>query len=404
MNRTYEIIDRIIEIEIYLYIIFIFLTKGEGIRNILLFSSFFLWLATLRHRENKHILAESVSIVFWGFIITILISVIFSLDPLYSFKSLRGYPLKSVMIFCLVSTVLSDEKRLKNIIYLFSFLLLFTISISYYSFIAHDLTVMYPDTALRHANPNRLAVDMGTLIPFAFILLLNKKDFKLKIVIAIIILAGISAIILSASRGGSAAFICTAGILFIYILRKKKFNIRLLLAGIILVVMISGIVSYYSTPRIKMKFALMGQHLASFHNRIEIWAPLVSAASERPVFGWGHGNKLFIIDKPFENTPYKVAPVTHHPSNRNPHNAFLRILFHQGIVGLISYVILLMAASRVFWKNAFNSENFENDVLSACASVLIGTYIVHGIVVNSHLPGLALILGIGLAAKNVKKA
>ena len=83
MGKKYETIDKIIAAEIYLYIIFMFVTKGEAIRNILIFSSFILWLTTLKYRKNKQILVEPVSILFWLFMITILLSVVFSIEPLY---------------------------------------------------------------------------------------------------------------------------------------------------------------------------------------------------------------------------------------------------------------------------------------------------------------------------------
>jgi O-antigen ligase len=105
---------------------------------------------------------------------------------------------------------------------------------------------------------------------------------------------------------------------------------------------------------------------------------------------------------PFENTPYKVAPLNIKPAFRSPHNPFLRILFHQGIVGLIPYVLLLIIATLGFLKEAFASDNLKSYILIACASIMIGTFLVFAIVQNSKLTDLVLILGIGIAAKNLK--
>jgi O-antigen ligase len=400
MGKKYEIIDKIIAAEIYLYIIFMFVTKGEAIRNILIFSSFILWLTTLKYRKNKQILVEPVSILFWLFMITILLSVMFSIEPLYSFKSLRGDPLKSVLLFSLVSTVLSEEKRLKRFFYVSYLILLFTISVGYYSYWVHDLPLMKPHTLLRYVWSNRFAVDLNTLLPFSFFLLLISNNFKFRIIIIITLITGIFALILSTSRGGIAAFLCAILILSIYMSKKRGYNLKLILPSITLVFILLGTISYYSSPYVKKRVLSTTQEFTTFNERTEIWKPLVYAAAERPVFGWGYGGNIFKIDVPFENTPFKVAPLRHRSDFRDPHNPFLRILFHQGIVGLISYLVLLIFVTTVYWKNAFITESFKSYILIACASILIGTYFVNAVVENSRLLDLTLIIGIGLAAKN----
>ena len=401
MKKHFEIINKIIEYEIYLYIIFMFLTKGEAIRNILIFSAFTLWLVTLPYRENKYILKEPVPLLFWGFIATILLSVIFSVDPVYSFKSLRGQPLKSLILLCLISTTLANEKSLKRLMYLFYFILVFTVLVSYYSFWAHDLYYMYPDTSLRHANPNRLAEDLNMLLSFSFMLLLIVKNRNLRFAVTITVITGVAALILSGSRTGLAAFLIIGGILLFYLATKGKINIKILVAGIISVIILSATVTHYSESWIKIKFKFFTQVIATFNGRTPIWIPLIHAVRERPVTGWGYGEKLFRIDRPFKNTPYKVAPIADHPSHRNPHNAFFRVLFHQGILGLIFYITLLIVAVSSFWRGAFKAEYYNNYVLIACTSVVAGTFIIHAIVESSHLTHLVLILGTGLAAKNM---
>ncbi len=379
-----------------------FLTKGEGIRNILLFSSFFLWLATLKYRKNKWILRKPVPILFWSFIATILISVISSIDTLYSFQSLRGEPLKSVIIFCLISTVLSDEKRLKKFIYLSFFLLVFTISVGYYSYLAYALPLMKPVTNLRHAWHSKFAMDINTLLPFTFVLLLITKDMRFKIILLVTIITGILGVILSTSRGGLAAFLCILAIWLIYVLRKYRINIKVMLASVIMIALLSGSV-LYSSPNIRQRFSDLSHDITTFHERTEIWGPLIAAAAEKPILGWGYGPKIFVMDKPFEKTPYKMAPVINNPAFRNPHNSFLKIFFHQGIAGLIPYTVLLVIATGGFWRDAYNTNNFKSYILIACTSILIGTYFVNSIVENPHLTDLALILGIGLAAKNLRR-
>ncbi len=396
MHNRFRTIDRIIEAEVYLYVIFIFLTKGEGVRNVLLFSSFLLWLLTVRQRGNIGVLKNPVSMLLWGFMATVLISVVSSIDPIYSLYSLRE-PFKSVVFFCLLTTVLSDEARLRRFIRLSYLILLFTLFVGYYSYLAHDLPVMKPDIPLRHAWHNRFAADLNTLLPFSIVLLLLTKEPRFRVMILVTILAGVVALVLSTSRGGAAAFISMVVVWSIYVSRKKGADLRVVLPSLILVFTLIGTVSYHLSPKVRERVA----QVVSLRERTRIWIPLLQAVSERPVFGWGYGSRIFKTDRPFENTPSGAAPVREDPRFRNPHNTFLRILFHQGAAGLSLYVLLLFAAIRTFLKRSHTSDELRGYVLVACTGILIGTFLVHGLVANFKLSDLVLVLGIGLAAVNM---
>ncbi|MBI5098982.1 MAG: O-antigen ligase family protein [Nitrospirae bacterium] len=401
MEKKYEAIDNIIAIEVYLYIIFTFITKGEAIRNILLFSSFFLWLATIKNRRISWILKEPVSLLFWGNIASILIAVPFSIDPLYSLSSLKMDPLRAIVIFCLVSTMLSDEKSLKRFVTLSFFLLVFTISVGYYSYWAYDLPLMRPMTVIRHAWHSRFAIDLNTLMSFTFVLFLLNKDRKQRVLLLTLIAAGISGVILSSSRGGLAGFVFIALVWMIYFQWNKSLNTKIVVASSALIILIFTAALFLS-PVMKNRFFYDKQNILSIGERTPIWGPLLSAAFQKPFLGWGYGSEIFSMDLPFENTPYKIAPVHVKPAFRNPHNPFLRIFFHQGIAGVILYAALLIAAVRAFWRDSLDSQGMKSYILVACSGLLVGTYIVNAMVENSQLRDLALILGIGLAAKNIK--
>jgi O-antigen ligase len=403
MNKRYEIIDKVIEWEIYLYIVFMFITKGEGIRNVLLFSAALLWLSTVKFRQNRWILKEPVPLLFWGFIATILLSVIFSIDPLYSLKSLREEPLRSVLIFMLISTTLSDEQRLKRFLYVSLLIFAIIVSTGFYSFIIMNRATMYTDTFIRHANPNRTAVDLGVLLSFLLVLFLTTGKSALRNLLLLSIITGVLALILTGSRGGNIAFMSMISIWAVYLFKKKLVSPEKFILWGALTVTLFLMVTFFIFPSVSSKFMKLPAHTANFHRRTEIWKPLLYAAKERPVFGWGYGSDIFTMDTPFLNTPYK-APVTIHPGNRNPHNAFFRVLFHQGLVGLISYIALLLAVAGTTWRDAFNSDGFRSYILIAVAGILISFFFINSIVENSRLTYLSFILGLCLSARYMKEA
>lgn len=401
LQRKFEILDRVIEAGVYLFIFFLFLTKGEGIRNILLFSNFSLWLVTLRYRKNRSILIEPVPLLYGGFIISVLISVVFSIDILYSFKELEGDFLKSLLFFPVLSTVLSDKKRLKRFVYVSIFLLIFIVSNGFYSYLVYNMPVMMSETPLRHAFHNRFAIDLNTFLPFLFALFLISKKKTSRILLSTIIMITIIAIIMSASRGGFAAFLFTFFVWLIYSF-KKRANLLPVIGGIIIVFICSGILSFFFIEGVKERLLRTKHDYVSINKRVNAWIPLLYSVKERPVFGWGYGNEIFRMDLPFEKTPFKESPYKKDIEVRDPHNNFLGVLFNQGIVGFILYLALLIIATKTFWSNANSPCNLKNYILISCTSVLIGTYFIHGLSEVLKFRYLTLILGIGIAAQNLQ--
>ncbi len=396
-SKKLDTIQKVIAAEIYLYIIFMFITKGEAIRNILLFSSFILWLYTIRSMREKIIFKHPVSVVFFLTLISILPSVVFSLDPVYSLRSLKVDPLKALIIFCLISTVLADDRRLNGFLYIALTMFIFTVVVGYYSYWVYDMEIMKPITWIRHAWHSRFAIDLNTLMPFVFMLLLRARHIASRIFLTAVLFAGILGVILSTSRGGIAGFAGMAAVWFLYLMRRKKIRIKFAAAGLALVLLLLAL-SLSVSPVLKNKLISDRENIFSLGRRTEIWGPLITAAARRPLLGWGYGSGIFKRDEPFHETPYKEAPFHKDPAFRNPHNPFLRILFHQGVLSAIIYLVLIVLAIRTFWKSANACDDIKGLILISCTGILVGTYIINAIVENSQLRDLAFVLGLGMAA------
>ncbi len=399
MGKKHEIIEKIIEYGIYLYIIFMFLTKGEGIRNILIFGNFGLWLFTLKHRKNLYLLNDPVSRLCWIFLGVTLFSVIFSIDPLYSFLELRGDPLKFALLFPVIATVMADAKRLKIVVYVSFFTAVLIVLIGYYSYFSHDIQLLRPDTLLMNTGNtghNKFARYLNTLLPLTFILYFiwhKKPGLKALLIVSFII--SVFALILSTSREGCIAFLSIAFIWALYLSRTRGYNFKKIIACLIIVIFLFGVLSWFYFPQVRERISNLSEDLYTFNERTEIWAPAIYAFKQRPLSGWGYGNRIFHQDEPYKDTPYKVAP------SKGPHNTFLRILLLQGIIGAIPYALLLLIAIKVFWKEAFKTTGIKSYVLVACVSILIGNYIINSMLADLQLRYLAVVLGLGMAAKGI---
>ncbi len=329
---------------------------------------------------------------------TLPLAVIFSLDPLYSLIELKGEPLKGALLFPVIATVMADKIRLKKAIHVVFFTAIFIAIFGYYSYISQGLPMLKPNTTLVHAYHNRFAGYMNTLLPIAFILyfIWKKRVSRCLLIIAFIFL--VLALILSTSRGGYLAFLGIAFVWSLYISRARGYSFKKVIAYLLSVFLLVGAFSYLYFPDVKKRIENLSTEFYTFNERTELWGAAFYAFLERPLYGWGYGNRFYHQDEPFVKTPYKKAP------ERGEHNMFLTVLFHQGIIGFIPFILFILAATSTFWREALKSEGIKSYVLIACASVFIGNYVLHAQLESMFkLQHIAFAFGLGMAALGIRE-
>jgi O-antigen ligase len=155
--------------------------------------------------------------------------------------------------------------------------------------------------------------------------------------------------------------------------------------------------SYFIFPDVKIRIDRLPRHLETFNERTEIWKPAISAFAQRPLVGWGYGDRIFHLEEPYRDTVYKDPPV------KGPHNSFLEVLFHQGLIGFVPYTLMILAATAVFWKSSFRTTGVKSWMLISCASTITGNYILHAMMASPKLVYLSVVLGVGMAAKSINE-
>ena len=399
MKKQYALIDKIIEHSIYLFIFFLFLAKGEAIRNILVFGSFILWALTLKHRGNLSLLKKQLSILCWIYLGATVLSVLFSIDFQYSLSELKEKPLKFAMLFTVISTVMADEEKLKKTALVCLITVVFIVIAGYYSYIFHNIRLLTPNTVLVHAWHNKFARYVCMLLSFTFILYFVWRRPVFKSLLVIVLIVSVLALILSTSRGGYMGFMGIVFVWSLYIARTRGYNFKKVLAYILIVFLIVGTFSYLTFPNVNRRMNNLSKDILTITERTELWKAAVHGIKVRPVFGWGYGDNIYRWDEPFEDTIYEKAPQT----EKGVHNIFFRIMFHQGFVGLIPYILIILIAVKDFWKEAFMTTGVSSYMLVACVSVLVGNYILHAMLADVELIHLAVVLGLGMAAKGIRE-
>ena len=181
-------------------------------------------------------------------------------------------------------------------------------------------------------NENDLGLMLALSIPIIFYLLATSKSKKVKLMCWVEFVAGITAILLTASRG--ALFAVVVGLLMypLVFLRLSRWQKGLsLTACAVLVICAVLIVPPSSWARIvEARAELAGGTLSE---RTIIWAAGLEAFRDQPLLGVGAGaygaSILKAVDLPF------VA-----------HNTFLSVLVELGVIGVL--LLLVMLASMFY--------------------------------------------------------
>jgi O-antigen ligase len=122
------------------------------------------------------------------------------------------------------------------------------------------------------------------------------------------------------------------------------------------------------------------------------WKPALEAAKKRPLFGWGYGNKIYRDQRPFEN-----GEKPNWALRGGLHSTFISILFHQGIVGLLSYLFLLLSTSFILIKIIRNETDEKKLLAIALLSIIVGSAFVNSFLLSIPLRRFAPILGMSSA-------
>ncbi len=93
-----------VEYGVYLYVFTLWFDKGEGVRTVGLYGSLTAWLILVFVTKKIKLSTDIATYGFLAFLISTLLSSLFSIEPIYSFKSLKRDILKATITFLIIST------------------------------------------------------------------------------------------------------------------------------------------------------------------------------------------------------------------------------------------------------------------------------------------------------------
>ena len=310
--------------------------------------------------------------------------------PIISFKFFLSRLWFIVPFYFLAIPLFMQKKNVRNLLWLFLIPLSVVILITSYkhSLFHFDLEsshlVMYPF----FKDHTRYGAVIAMLLPMAFYLFSTKKRRGVIIGIIFILILGL---VLSYTR---AAWVSLFGaFIFAFILK-----FRISFAKFVALIIVGGGVFLFSWNSIIMSLekntqdssSSLSKHIESVSNistdasnleRINRWNCAIRMFKERPFVGWGPGTYAFQY-APFQRSKEKTIISTNQGNLGNAHSEFLGPLAESGILGMLSFLILMLTVYYKGMQLYYTLEKGDLRNLVFFSLLALTTYFVHGFLNN----------------------
>jgi putative inorganic carbon (HCO3(-)) transporter len=287
-----------------------------------------------------------------------------------------------------------DFRNIRKFIWLYIIPLLIVIA---YTIVGHQQhgwtqkaahTVMWPFYNDHTAYAAAIAMFLPVTIGFAF-----DKDAKenMRLLSGFISLLFITAMVLSYTRAAWISLAIAFAVFLVFYLR-----IRFSLVFIALSAMLILFFSFRTQIMIKLEqnraqsATDFNKHLQSISNistdasnleRINRWHSAMRMFEERPMFGWGPGTYQFKY-APFQQSKEKTIISTNAGDGGNAHSEYIGPLAESGVLGLVTFVLVIAAV--IYMAVRLYSNSLDREIRLITLSIFLGlvTYLVHGALNN----------------------
>ncbi|MEA1964956.1 MAG: O-antigen ligase family protein [Candidatus Aerophobetes bacterium] len=380
-------VDRAIERSVLIFIFFLpFFTPLAYLAMII---ALVYWLHKVKLRGFLGVKPKIFGVALLGLTFAILLSVIFSVDKLFSlgcFGLYLFYPFICLLMIDSVGNSVRVEKILQVIILsgivvagfgIIQFLTKF--EFEFHKYFLNISMATKGGVTSTWGNPNRFAKYLDLVLPLSFVYLLIQKSMKKKVLPAIFIGLGLVCLPLTKSLGGMMAVFAVLVILFAI----KNWKLCLIF---LLILLLFVLFNFDWLISIANRYGNMEQRLYTWEN---IVFPIIK---DYPITGSGLGTYVKISPE---------YPQTIRAAHSHAHSIYFNYLSELGILGFGMLLWVIM----IFFRNSINylrkhSFFVANGLVAGCL-LSIFSAMIHGVVetfVDYFQLGLLfwLIIGLGL--------
>jgi len=223
----------------------------------------------------------------------------------------------------------------------------------------------------------------------AFALLTDTRGFRARLFILLSMGVQILAIIFSASRGATVAFLLSALAMGLVC---GSHRLRLAMLWMAAMPVLFFVAMSVASPTARGTLDLVINRLVSTQEldsrahlqRYFLWGHAISLFGENPVLGVGSGNyKVIIADE-------KEMRIT-----KTPHNTFLRILSETGLIGLLLFLGLFAYCASILLRRITPGRQVTQGPMAACLLAGLSAIAIHGLASDfGNFRGFWILLGV----------
>lgn len=312
---------------------------GENLLHIVIITIIFCWLIwMIKNREFKFVVCRQNYLII-GFLLTIIISIIFAVDKSYFWIHFVGI-IRVFFIYFAIINLITSKKHFIHLVW--ALILIFGIpSIeAVIEYLQHGTIYRRIGDPVWGDN-NYFSQLLTMTIPLAFYLIFTSRSFLKNLILTILCLSMITTITITFSRSG---FMGLLTVLTIILLKSKK-KFYLLPIGISLVIGLIYLLPANYKDRIHS--IITYQQDISAMRRVYAWEAGLNMVKQHPLTGVGLGN--------FEPLSKEYNPSL--PDFLTAHNFLIHLAGECGIIGVILFLALIITSGRdlMYLKKRFRN-------------------------------------------------
>ncbi|WP_372774065.1 O-antigen ligase family protein [Mangrovibacterium sp.] len=229
-------------------------------------------------------------------------------------------------------------------------------------------------------------------IPALFAMWRNQQLTRLVRMLSLFLLSVFSvALVFSYTRAAWLSLVVAigvSGILWLKIRFRTVLVLGLVFVGIVFLFQ-DQLVERLETNKQESSAELEG-HLNSISNvstdasnveRLNRWSSAIAMFREKPLLGWGPGTYMFEY-APFQRTDLRTIISTNSADGGNAHSEYLGPLAESGILGLGSFLLLVVLILRTGFRVYAQAENKTDRAMALAVFLGLVSYLVHGFLNN----------------------
>jgi len=357
---------------------------------LILVTGLFLFKLIVDRKFDKKILSHPVSITIYLYLLWMLFTAITSTMPLISFKFLATRLWFITSFYFLATAFFAKTTNITKYIWFYSISLTIVVIITLIRHSAFNFShnsaylIMQPFFDDHTSYGAVLALIIPPLFGLLYFARSNINYYTLTAILIGIILIGL---FFSYTR---AAWLGVVLSLVIWILIKLKIKFKTFVIAFLTIVLIAIPIQreiYFmlknnksdSSSDFVTQFKSMTNIKTDDSNveRLNRWSCAWRMFLDRPITGFGPGTYMFKY-APYQHSWERSQISTNAANLGNAHSEYLGPLAEQGLLGLLLFVVLIIATVRTALKIINKSINKRSKLLTYCLILGLFTYYLHG--------------------------